>query len=274
MHVLVAGAQQEHADGAIAALVASGELAETMLAWRPGMGEWRPLGEVGYPGRATGWRYLGAGGAQEVATDADMPRLVCEPDTLVWRAGMAAWKKVKDLPMFPNSAATSGGGSGSGSGGSGSGSGSSSSASGGSGGGGDSGSGGGAGVGSTAAAAAGTAAEGGKNTGAADLKRGADDAGIGDASEAAGGKEGAGVGGGAAQPKKRKKKKKDGWKADKKSTWVYFEGLPDACSHQDVADFFAKCGILKQADDGQPRVKLYATDDGKRKVHVWRILLQ
>jgi hypothetical protein len=268
MHVLVAGAQQEHADGAIAALVASGELAETMLAWRPGMGEWRPLGEVGYPGRATGWRYLGAGGAQEVATDADMPRLVCEPDTLVWRAGMAEWKAVKDLPMFPNSAATSGGGSGSGSGGSGSG---------GSGGSGDSGSGsgGGAGGGSNAAtAAAGTAAEGGEKTGAADLKRGADDAGIGDASEAAGGKEGAGGGGGAAQPKKRKKKKKDGWKADKKSTWVYFEGLPDACSHQDVADFFAKCGILKQADDGQPRVKLYATDDGKRKVHVRTILLQ
>lgn len=63
-----------------------------------------------------------------------------------------------------------------------------------------------------------------------------------------------------ANQKKRKKKKKKGdkWKATKKNTWVYVNGLPLDVTVQEVHDFFSKCGVIQQdVTTGEPRIKLY-----------------
>jgi hypothetical protein len=38
---------------------------------------------------------------------------------------------------------------------------------------------------------------------------------------------------------------------------VYVTGLPDDTDADEVAGVFAKCGIIKLDDAGQPRIKLY-----------------
>jgi HIV Tat-specific factor 1 len=42
-----------------------------------------------------------------------------------------------------------------------------------------------------------------------------------------------------------------------KNTSVYVTGLPDDTDADEVAGVFAKCGIIKLDDAGQPRIKLY-----------------
>jgi hypothetical protein len=38
---------------------------------------------------------------------------------------------------------------------------------------------------------------------------------------------------------------------------VYVTGLPDDTDVDEVAQHFARCGIIKLDDAGQPRIKLY-----------------
>jgi hypothetical protein len=41
------------------------------------------------------------------------------------------------------------------------------------------------------------------------------------------------------------------------NTSVYVTGLPDDTDVDEVAQHFARCGIIKLDDAGQPRIKLY-----------------
>lgn len=43
---------------------------------------------------------------------------------------------------------------------------------------------------------------------------------------------------------------------------MYVTGLPDDTDADEVAGVFAKCGIVKLDDAGQPRIKLYRSDMG------------
>lgn len=47
-----------------------------------------------------------------------------------------------------------------------------------------------------------------------------------------------------------------------KNTSVYVTGLPDDTDADEVAGVFAKCGIVKLDDAGQPRIKLYRWGGG------------
>jgi HIV Tat-specific factor 1 len=61
---------------------------------------------------------------------------------------------------------------------------------------------------------------------------------------------------------------KKGKKSDKpserksKNTAVYVTGLPEDTSADELVDRFRKFGVLEEDDDGVPKVKLYARDDG------------
>jgi HIV Tat-specific factor 1 len=58
--------------------------------------------------------------------------------------------------------------------------------------------------------------------------------------------------------KKKSKKKSDKWKARKKNTWVYVNGLPLDVTVQEVHEHFSKCGVIQQdVTSGEPRIKLY-----------------
>lgn len=46
------------------------------------------------------------------------------------------------------------------------------------------------------------------------------------------------------------------------NTTVYVTGLPDDCTAEEVAEEFAKCGVVKTNDDGSPKVKLYRCGGG------------
>lgn len=48
-------------------------------------------------------------------------------------------------------------------------------------------------------------------------------------------------------------------------TCVYVQNLPRDASAEEVAEVFAKCGILRTDDGGAPRVKVYTDDDGRPK---------
>jgi HIV Tat-specific factor 1 len=47
-----------------------------------------------------------------------------------------------------------------------------------------------------------------------------------------------------------------------KNTAVYVRGLPPDTSHDELAAAFRKYGVLEEDDDGEPKVKMYARDDG------------
>ncbi|KAF8504242.1 hypothetical protein BU17DRAFT_58244 [Hysterangium stoloniferum] len=47
-----------------------------------------------------------------------------------------------------------------------------------------------------------------------------------------------------------------------KNTAVYVTGLPSDTSPDELVARFSKCGLLMEDDQGQPKVKLYAKDDG------------
>jgi hypothetical protein len=47
------------------------------------------------------------------------------------------------------------------------------------------------------------------------------------------------------------------WFELKNNTSVYVTGIPDDATPEEVAEEFAKCGVVKTNDDGTPKVKLY-----------------
>jgi HIV Tat-specific factor 1 len=64
----------------------------------------------------------------------------------------------------------------------------------------------------------------------------------------------------------RKRKRAVGRARDRAQRTVYFENVPENATEKEVADFFAKCGILMpDANTGRPSVTLYATAEGGRK---------
>jgi len=47
------------------------------------------------------------------------------------------------------------------------------------------------------------------------------------------------------------------WFDLKQNTSVYVTGLPPDATEAEVLQLFSKCGVVKSADDGRPRVKVY-----------------
>lgn len=47
-----------------------------------------------------------------------------------------------------------------------------------------------------------------------------------------------------------------------KNTAVYVSGLPSDTDPEELADRFSKCGVLEEDDQGEPKIKMYARDDG------------
>lgn len=65
----------------------------------------------------------------------------------------------------------------------------------------------------------------------------------------------------AGQRAKRDKEQKKGWFQLKKNTSIYIEGLPDDVTVEEVGQVFSKCGIIKEDELRQPRIKLYTDKD-------------
>lgn len=47
-----------------------------------------------------------------------------------------------------------------------------------------------------------------------------------------------------------------------KNTAVYVTHLPFDATHEEIVERFSKCGLIEEDDDGDPKVKMYARDDG------------
>lgn len=47
-----------------------------------------------------------------------------------------------------------------------------------------------------------------------------------------------------------------------KNTAVYVTGLPTDADTEEVIARFNKCGVIEEDDEGEPKVKMYAKDDG------------
>jgi HIV Tat-specific factor 1 len=47
-----------------------------------------------------------------------------------------------------------------------------------------------------------------------------------------------------------------------KNTAVYVTRLPLDATHDEVIERFSKCGLIEEDDDGDPKVKMYAREDG------------
>ena len=43
---------------------------------------------------------------------------------------------------------------------------------------------------------------------------------------------------------------------------MYVTGLPTDTDHDELIERFSKCGLIEEGDDGEPKVKMYARDDG------------
>lgn len=70
----------------------------------------------------------------------------------------------------------------------------------------------------------------------------------------------------AIQAPQKKKIKKPKFKAKNAKNWVYVQGLPTDTNEQEVANFFAKVGILDLDPETQnPKVKLYRYRQGEQK---------
>jgi HIV Tat-specific factor 1 len=61
---------------------------------------------------------------------------------------------------------------------------------------------------------------------------------------------------------KSDKKNQQSGERKSKNTAVYVTGLPPDAELEEVVERFSKCGVLEEDDDGDPKVKLYAKDDG------------
>lgn len=47
-----------------------------------------------------------------------------------------------------------------------------------------------------------------------------------------------------------------------KNTAVYVTGLPLDAEQDEIMERFSKCGVIEEDDEGEPKVKMYAKDDG------------
>jgi HIV Tat-specific factor 1 len=69
-----------------------------------------------------------------------------------------------------------------------------------------------------------------------------------------------------AEPVNIKRKKPNPGKSDaprrSKNTAVYVRGLPVDTTHDELIERFRKFGVLEEDDEGEPKVKMYAKDDG------------
>lgn len=61
---------------------------------------------------------------------------------------------------------------------------------------------------------------------------------------------------------KQDKKDKPATERKSKNTAIYVTGLPLDTEFDEVVTCFSKFGVLEEADDGEPKVKMYARDDG------------
>lgn len=62
--------------------------------------------------------------------------------------------------------------------------------------------------------------------------------------------------------KHRKTDKKDHTERKSKNTAVYVTGLPLDTEQDEIIERFSKCGVIEEDEDGEPKIKLYAEDDG------------
>ncbi|KDQ57613.1 hypothetical protein JAAARDRAFT_35306 [Jaapia argillacea MUCL 33604] len=61
---------------------------------------------------------------------------------------------------------------------------------------------------------------------------------------------------------KGKGKDKNGGERRSKNTAVYVTGLPLDTDFDEMVERFSKCGLIEEDDKGEPKVKMYARDDG------------
>ena len=64
--------------------------------------------------------------------------------------------------------------------------------------------------------------------------------------------------------KRGKNEKKERLAAERKSknTAVYVTGLPADTELEEVVELFSKCGVIEEDENGEPKVKMYAREDG------------
>ncbi|KAJ6499309.1 hypothetical protein C8R45DRAFT_821272 [Mycena sanguinolenta] len=58
------------------------------------------------------------------------------------------------------------------------------------------------------------------------------------------------------------KKEKPPAERKSKNTAVYVTGLPLDTEHDELVERFSKCGVIEEDDEGEPKVKMYAKEDG------------
>jgi HIV Tat-specific factor 1 len=67
------------------------------------------------------------------------------------------------------------------------------------------------------------------------------------------------VGEGASTTKHRKTENAE---RKSKNTAVYVTGLPSDTEQEEIVERFSKCGVIEEVEDGEPKIKLYAKEDG------------
>lgn len=58
------------------------------------------------------------------------------------------------------------------------------------------------------------------------------------------------------------KKEKPPTERKSKNTAVYVTGLPADTDHEELLERFSRCGVIEEDDEGEPKVKMYAREDG------------
>jgi HIV Tat-specific factor 1 len=62
--------------------------------------------------------------------------------------------------------------------------------------------------------------------------------------------------------KRGRNEKTPGEPRKSKNTAVYVTGLPADTDPEELHERFARCGVIEEDDEGEPKVKMYARDDG------------
>ncbi|KAJ3570960.1 hypothetical protein NP233_g4065 [Leucocoprinus birnbaumii] len=65
-----------------------------------------------------------------------------------------------------------------------------------------------------------------------------------------------------AGPSKRGRSDKPVAERKSKNTAIYVTGLPTDAEVEEIVERFSRCGVIEEGDDGEPKVKMYARDDG------------
>lgn len=61
---------------------------------------------------------------------------------------------------------------------------------------------------------------------------------------------------------KNEKKEKPATERKSKNTAVYVTGLPADTELEEIVELFSKCGVIEEDESGEPKVKMYAREDG------------